>query len=282
MVQRYIDGRWGKTIERQRQRTFTSPEDAWFVDCGLQLGMPKPDANLLIPQATYGETITITADAAVFSAGDVDKILRAAGGKFKVKTYTDSTHVEAFVMREIPTDKLVPLLEEARVVSGDWTLATPVTSAFIGYPYEGLVVKVIADGNVLPDQTVVNGRVTLSEPASAIIVGFGYRALLKSLPPTVSGQTIEGVLKRPLGLKLRRQETRGLTIGADLDHLSPMKDRTGEPYSEPTVLRSGLEPVTIAAARFDFEGQFYIVSDEPMPATVLGYLTKLDLGDADG
>ena len=279
MVQRYIDGRWGKTIERQHSRRFMNAEDAWFVDCGLSLGSTSPNAEIVIPDDDRGNTVTVVASAAVFASGDVGKILRAAGGRLKVESFVDSTHVTAKFLR-VMTD-LVPLLSEARVKSGKWTLDAEVSSVFLGYPYEGMTVKIVADGNVLPDQVVTDGAVTLPAPASMVICGFGYRSLIQTLPPTMSSATIEGDLKRPLGVKLRLQDTRGIKLGADLDHLMPIKNVQGPTWGEAAPLMNGLTDQTIPASRFDLNGQFYFVSDDPLPVTVLGFVTKLDVSDAN-
>lgn len=281
MVQRLVNGRYTKMLEKIVRREFTQVEDAWCVDCGLSLGATYPVADLTLSAATG--TVTLTASAAVFSAGDVNKVVRAGGGKMIITAYTDTTHVTANVVRDVTAI----LAEDADdtplpVLSGEWTMDAAVTSVGGLWHLEGQTLKILADGSVHDDAVVTNGRITLSTGATRVIAGLGYRCVGKSLPPTVAQSVVEHKLKRVTNVFMRVYQSRGLKLGDDDTDakLYPFKERTDEPYAEPTRLQGGMKPVSIQGS-YEREGQFYFVQDEPLPSTVLGYVAQVDIGDVD-
>jgi hypothetical protein len=279
MAQRYVNGRYTKMIETQVRRNFVEVEDAWCVDSGVANTPTYPAADLTI-SASSGTAVTFTASAAVFSAGDVGKVLRAGGGKAIINTYTDTTHVIGNLMRDVtavmpedPADTPLPVLE------GDWTLDTPIMAVTGLWHLEGQTVKILADGNVLPDAVVTDGSITLTQAATRIIAGLGYSCVAQTLPPTTSQGVIEGRRKRSFGVKARLYNSRGLKSGTNLTRLYPMKEHTDEAYNEPTRLQAGVKPLFIQDA-FNYDGQVYYVQDDPLPATILGLITDLQVGDA--
>lgn len=278
MVQRYVNGRYTKMIESFARREFTYVEDAWCVDAGLTNTPYYPVASLTASAAT-GVGVTFTASAAVFSSGDVGSVIRTGGGKAIITAFTDTTHVVATIMRDI-TDILPEDENEMPLValSGAWTLDAPFSAVTGLWHLEGQTVKILADGNVLSDEVVTGGAITLDTPASRIIVGLGYSCIAQTLPPSVSNATIEGKRKRNVGVKARLYNTRGLKVGAKLTKLYPMKERTDEAYAEPTRLQDGVKTYTIQDS-FNREGQVYYVQEDPLPATILGLVTDLQVGD---
>lgn len=283
MVQRYINGRWAKVIEQVVPRAFDHVEDCWFLDCALSLGTTSPVAGIVIPDAVRGATVTVVADAAVFGAGDVNKILRVGGGKFLVTVYTNTTHINVQCLRAMKPAKLLSQTSptECRADSGEWFLDAEVSSVSGLWHLEGRTVTVFADGNVVSKTAVVaNGAIALAVPASRVVVGLPYRSIVKTLPPTVSNQIIEGRLKRIIGAQLRVLDSRGLQAGPTLDSLKSVKERSNEPYSEPTELQNRIEDLKFDG-RYDRDGQFYIVSDDPLPLTILGFTYQPEIGDAE-
>jgi hypothetical protein len=74
-------------------------------------------------------------------------------------------------------------------------------------------------------------------------------------------------------------DSRGLKIGTSLDGLVAFKERSDEPMNEPTRLQNGMkEPLHIPAG-FSRDAQFYIVQDDPLPATILSLIPEYVLGD---
>lgn len=278
MVQRLIGGRYVKFIEQIARRDFVEVEDAWCVDAGLTNTYTYPAATVTA-SAAMGSGVIFTASAAVFSSGDVGKIIRAGGCKAIVVGYTDATHVTCDIIRDftdvLPEDESNTPLP---VLADDWTMDSPITSVDGLWHLEGQTIKILADGNVVPDQTVTNGAVSLPAGATRIIAGIGMSPVAQTLPPTTSEGVIEDKKKRIVGVNMRLHDSRGVKAGSSLTNLQPIKERTDEPYGEPTRLQNGMKPYTLGGS-YDREGQMYIVVEDPLPATILGFITNLDVGD---
>jgi hypothetical protein len=278
MVQRRIGGRYVKYIEQFARRDFIEVEDAWCVDAGLANTYTYPSATLTAAAAT-GDGITFTASSGVFVLGDVGKIIRVGGGKAVIVGYTSSTVVTCDFIKDITN--VLPEDEDNTplpALAGEWTMDTPVTTVSGLWHLEGQSVSILADGNVLPRRTVVNGSVTLDAPATRIIIGLGYRCVAKTLPPTSTEAVIESKRKRIVAILTRLYQSRGLKEGTSLTNLKEMKERTDEPYGQPTRLQEGMKSLTVAG-RYTREAQAYFVQDNPLPASILGFVTEMDVGD---
>lgn len=278
VVQRLINGRYTKLLEQFARREFANVEDAWCVDAGLTNTPTYPAATLTAAAAT-GTGVLFTASSTIFSSGDVGKVIRVGGGKAIITAFTDTTHVTADIMRAITSilpedDAMTPL----PAAEGEWTMDAGVDSVTGLWHLEGQTVKVLADGNVLPDKVVSGGAINLGVEATRIIVGLGYKCVGQTLPPTAGDTIIEGKKKRIVGMKARVFDTRGLKFGSKLTDLFPFKERTDEPYGEATRLQQGVQPILVRA-NYNREGQVYFVQEDPLPATLLGFITDLDIGD---
>lgn len=278
MTRRNINGRHTKFIEKVARRNFTHVEDAFCVDCGLRLGSTYPDADIQIAAIT-GNGVTVVASAPVFVSGDVGKVIRACGGKMNVATFVSAFEITVNIIRDlwqfVPfTDPAYPKIME----SGDWTMDTPVTTISGLHHLEGEAVAVLADGNVINGLTVSSGIITLPVAATRVIIGLKYVCKARNLPMNIQGAVIENKRKRVLGLAMRLKDTRGLKAGNELDDLNDIKDREGEAYGEPTVLLNGMTNLSIEPV-WGEEGQSYLVQEDPLPATVLGYVLETETGD---
>lgn len=275
-VRRFIEGRWIKYIERLALRDAAYAEDAFCVDSGLALAHTYPAANLTIDEAS-GTAIAI-ANTEVFGGAE-GKVLRVGGGKGTVTI--EHTTVRATVEFEADRPIVEVMPESGRpleAASGSWTLDTPVTTVRGLWHLEGEDVVGLADGNVVGPLTVTNGQVTLPAPATNVVLGLPFTARGRSLPPVSQQGVLENKRKRPFKVMLRVHETRGLKVGPDLAHLEVIKERTDEAWGAPTRLQSGPQFVLIDAP-FDDNGQFYFVQDSPLPATVVGIVLEMDVGD---
>jgi hypothetical protein len=280
-VTRYINGRWTKFIERQVSRQFVDAEDGFFVDCGLRLGQTYPDFTISV-SATTG-TVTVTPDGGTFSGADVDKILRVGGGKLRVDAFANPELV-CEVLRDIT--EVVPEtgnvdgteMTPRRAFSGEWTLDTPVSSISGLWHLEGEEVTLLVDGKTHPSRTVENGEIALDYAATCVIIGLGYRAVAQTLPSVVPSATVEHKRKRVVGVALRLHESRGVKSGESLDHLYELKERTTEAWNEPTRLQTGLK-YQLLEPRWDVDGRTYFVQEYPLPATLIGHVVDLEVGD---
>lgn len=280
IVKRYIDGAWVRYIERMAERQFPyGSEDAWCVDCGLARELTYPDATLSASAST-GSGVVFTADSAVFSSGDVGKILRVGGGIATITAYTDSTHLVGTFTRDmtdvIPEDpENTPLEAE----SGEWTLDSKVTEVTGLDHIEGETVSALIDGNTAMGLTVTDGAVTLPVAGSKIIVGLPYKCQLKSLPLDTGEPTVQGKRKKVAALTIRASETRGLTVGPDFDTLSEFKQRTFQDMGQPIDLYDG-DMRIVMPPNWTEPGQYCVEQSYPLPATVLAFIPEIVLGDS--
>jgi hypothetical protein len=274
---RKIDGRQTKFIERAAPREFDFTENAFCVDCGLALPVNAPAANL-DASSTEGE-VTFTASSAVFVSGDVDRILRMGGGKAHVTEYLSATQIKAQVIRPI-TDVVFEDPEETvnTQLAGTWTLDTPVTNVGGLWHLEGETVTLLGDGNVMPEQTVVNGSIVLEHAVTRLVVGIPFTCVARTLSPVVSDAVIEARRKRVVGVAARVNDTVGLSTGESLDNLYDAKERSTELYGEPIELFSGVR-VQLIEPVWDESGQTYFVQSNPLPATLLGLVLDIEVGD---
>lgn len=276
VVERYINGRWSKFIETFDSRIFSDVENAWCVDAGLALGHTYPAAALTVA-ASDGDGVTCTASASVFSSGDVGKVLRVGGGKGIVSAYNSATEIEIDISR--PITSVLPFAGTPLVAdSGTWTLDAPVSEISGLWHLEGETVAILADGNVVEDLVVTDGGLTLPFDATRVIIGLPYTCRVQTLPPTVQNAIIEHRVKNILGASVRMADTRGLEVGSALDNLYPMKERTNEAWGEPTRLQNDVKTVLIEA-NWDINGQTWFVQRYPLPATILGLVFDLEVGD---
>ena len=196
-----------------------------------------------------------------------------------VTAYVDANEVTVDIVR--PLTEIIPFSDPQyppASASGEWTMDMPVTNVTGLDHLEGEAVKVLADGNVVNGLTVTNGGITLPLAASRIIVGIGYKSTARNLPMNIQGAVVENKQKRVMGLSMRVKDTRGLKAGNVLTDLSVVKERTDEAYGEPTRLLNGMTSLVIEPI-WDDEAQSYLVVDDPLPATILGYVVEAEAGD---
>lgn len=269
VVRRYFNGQWVKTLESFAYRNFTTIEDAFFVDCGLSL-----DPSYATETATLAGT-TLTSEFAVFPADCEGWVIRYRGGKLLITEYTSDTEVQVSIITAIP-----PLFEGAPIElpSGEWTLDEPTDTISGLWHLEGMEVVALVDGNVVEGLTVTDGSVTLPEAGTRVHIGLAYSAIARTLPPVVSDAVIEASRKRIVSIAARRLDTVGLEAGPSLDLLRELDGETNPLFDEALQPFTGLDPVWIDP-QWDVYGQTYIVQSQPLPATLLGHVVDIEVGD---
>lgn len=275
-TERMIQGERVLFFERQEPRDSTSIlENAFCVDAGLRLEPTYP-AAWLTPSSATG-SVTFTASASVFSAGDVGKVLRCGSGRATISGYTDGQTVTGTWTRDL-TDVYPETSAPAEFAEGFWTLDAPITEIRGLWHLEGQEVVVLADGVVITGHTVTNGMITLATAASRIVVGLLYTCIGKTLPPTVTDLPIEGRRKRVNALSLRQYETFGLKIGHSLDSLYPVHDQRQALSGSADALRTEMSR-DFVYSNWTHDEPVYLVQDSPCPAGILNFIRDLDLGD---
>ena len=282
VVQRYVDGEYVQYVERMASRALGTrvanelkAENGWFLDCALRTALNQPAATLTMTFAG-----SVTADAAVFTSGDVGKILRAGGGKGEVLTYVSPTAVT--VRWLVPPVLVLPgTTLIIPVAAGDWSLQPVITHVFGLDHLEGSTVKVLGDGNVFDDQVVTDGRITLENPASIVLVGLGYTAQMQTLylDVNIGEGSIQGKRKRVAAVTSRVDNTRGLAIGFTFDDLIDQKVASPTTWGQTMPLYTG-DQRTIIPPSYNLEGSICIQQNYPLPITVLAVVPEILIGDS--
>jgi hypothetical protein len=220
------------------------------------------------------QNITINASASVFDAAkDVGKTVRISGGVGTVTQVNSATQITVNLEQ--------PLTSPWPVPAGQWSMTMPVKTVSGLDHLEGRTVACLANGGVQPQQTVVNGSITLTEAADAIVVGLPYTAEIDSLYIDVASQqepTVQGKRKKISRVILRVANTRGLKVGPLGQALYEIKERTTIPMGFPEPMVTGDELINLDP-NFNEKGQIAVVQDNPLPATVLGFMPYLSMGD---
>lgn len=143
---------------------------------------------------------------------------------------------------------------------------------------EGYTVAILADGNVLPQQTVENGKVLLGNKYKKVHVGLPIDAEIKTLPIdfTVQDGTYLSRKKRIATVTLLLKDSRGGLFGMKENELYEFKWRSNEAYGEPIGLQTGKFKVTIKSATYDETQQIIIKQPDPLPMTVLSLIPEIE------
>ena len=167
-------------------------------------------------------------------------------------------------------------------------VGAPNTNFSGGEHLAGLVVTGLADGQIItPFVMPTNGQFTLPVAASKVTVGLAFTCDLKTLALDLGEPTIQGKVKKIPAVNVRVADTLGLSIGSDFDHLTPMKDLirgnvsrmlTGQQNQIVTDLVTG-DAETIIDQTYTVPGQYCIRQSLPYPATILGVMPNVVLGD---
>lgn len=163
----------------------------------------------------------------------------------------------------------------------------PATTFTGGEHLAGETVTGLADGEVIaPFVMPANGTFTLPA-ASKVVVGIGYTCDLQTLAIDLGDPTIQGKVKQVPYIDVRVCETLGLKIGSSFARMVAMKDLivgnvssmlTGQDSQIVTDLVTG-DARTYIDATYTVPGQYCIRQDQPLPATILGVIPNITLGD---
>lgn len=279
VVQRSIGGQLISFIERLHSRLMPyGSEDAFFVDCGLS-SIPRFPNGTIQPSAAAGNGVAFFAPTGGWIPQHVGDVIRAGGGIATITTYVDTSTVLADITRDI-TD--VDTFHDPVVVwpqtTGTWSLSTP-TSTFTGLDHlEGETVAILGDGNVFPEQVVMNGQIVLSQPCSLVHVGLAYDCQLQTLYLDTGEPTIQGKRKNIIAMTARVDQTRGIEMGQTFNDLTLYKDRDLNTIGQPIELFTGDQRMIIGGS-WTTEAQMCIQQSNPLPATILGVIPEIQVGD---
>lgn len=141
----------------------------------------------------------------------------------------------------------------------------------------GKAVQVLADGNVLPEQTVMEGRITLKRAYRTLHIGLAYDSILKTLPIEFNGGdgSYADQKKRVSRLMVMFKDCRGGMLGVSENAMDEIKWRSTEPYGEPIQLFSGKKYITLPRASFEDTQYVIIKQSDPLPMNILSIVPEV-------
>lgn len=287
IVRREVDGNQVRYVERLSSRLFDAGvddiRDATFLDSflsydGRQLGSGR--SLYIISGGSYENTepLTVTGNlgAGTFFApenvGDKLYVNYGDGQRLvlEITAYSLPGSITCVPVSTVPVE-----LREVQLY--DWEFAHDV---FTGLDHlEGRTVGVLADGLVHRQLVVESGSITLDAPAAVVHVGLPYNSDFETLDVVApSGESVRLRHKTFKRLGLIVQDTRGLNVGADADHLVTVPGRVPEDnYGLPGLLQDTLE-VWIDNTWVK-RGRVFVRQSDPLPVSILGCIPDWEFGE---
>lgn len=285
-----------------------------YIEGDVFLEVTDATGSGAVLQAVVTNNVTFTTSASVFTAENVGDIIRignnnaavnnstgitvTGGGKATITAYVSGTEVVATITEPItsvlynnPSRQPVPL------ISGQWSIATPVTTLAGLNHLEGEEVAIVADGSVVDNQIVVNGQITLEAPASLVTAGLPYTCQLQTLYlQDESGRALEmqGRRKNIASLVIRTDLSRGFAVGTNQPIQSTTPGYANIPWTDMIEVKERNALVTAGSAIPLFSGDSYVnVASEwdeygtsaiqqtyPLPLNVILLVSFYNLGDS--
>lgn len=150
----------------------------------------------------------------------------------------------------------------------------------------GATVTGLADGIVITPFTMpLSGVFDLAVAASKVVVGLAFTPQLQTLALDLGEPTVQGKRKKISGVTVRCDQTLGLSIGRTFDASSQklMKDlqlgNVGSATNEIVTNLVTADARTIIDPLWDVPGQYCIQQNVPYPASILGVIPEINVGD---
>lgn len=213
------------------------------------------------------------------TAGTVDAVYTVAE---RVINGSIVKYIERFAERAFPNG-----VQDAWCVDAALQYVGSPATNFSGAEHlAGMTVTGLADGTVITPFTMpTNGNFTLTTPASKVTIGLRYTCKLQTLGIDTGDGAIQGRLKKVVSVDVRVKDTLNLKAGSSFNNLVPIKDLivgnvssmlTGQDNQIVTDLVTG-DAKAIMNPTYTIPGQICIQQSDPIPATVLGLFTTLEL-----
>jgi hypothetical protein len=232
-----------------------------------------------ITQGSFLSVASVVEDTT--TAGEVDAIYTVVQRVVEGQTLK---YIERVAERTFPNG----VVDAWCVDAGIQYIGAPTTNFSGATQLAGLTVTGLADGIVIPPFVMpTSGAFVLGTAASKVTIGLGFVCDLQTLAIEAGEPTIQGKVKSIPDVDVRVADTLGLSIGPDFNHLVPMKDLvvgnvssmlTGQQSQLVTDLVTG-DARTFLGSTYTIPGQYCIRQSNPMPASVLGVIPNVVVGD---
>lgn len=280
----------GATVTRDRGFYDVPTQAFWFSGGNTNTSFPGP-ANFWQLDAAFTPRAAVdyatpplmrVVSGAVPPDTIIGKVLDIGCGAITITDGSGTTFtglVEApltNIVTDDPFDTVIPVEE------GDWYLTTP-TNEIDASHLKGMIVGVFVNGLVLEQQTVpASGIVSWpeSQATTRAVVGLPYQCQLKTMYLTTGEPTSQGRMKVISQVIIRVTCTLGIKAGPDFDQLVECKETMQMPYNVPPEHYQGDIQQNVPND-WNLYGQIAIQQDYPLPATILGVIPQVVIGDDD-
>lgn len=281
-IKRTVNGVEKRYIEKLSDRFSPDIRDLKLLDCSLSYDGRNTDATKTITISTAtnwdaGATLTLTASATTFTAGDVGKKFFFYNGsalyRVTVTAYTSGTVISGTSYDSTPT------WAQASARSG-WARAVSSVSGLAHL--EGKKVSIFADGYVVAsplnsnyaERNVVGGAVTLPDHYAVIHVGLPFISDVQTLPiDTAEGESLAAESKLINEVLLRFRNSMGGFVGTSMpadnsvSGLIEIKPRTVEGLESPNKVMNEVIKHRIPAA-WENNGSVLVRQIDPAPLEI--------------
>lgn len=300
LVERVVNGVTVRYLEQFAPEFVEDVRDYKYADCSLTYDGRNTSATTLTVAGgvnwTEGETLTLTASADLFAGasdeGDGFTLSRSIPvtdpgtgitadteftARFIIDAYVSATVVEARVIGTVP--------EALRgIPTAEWVFQRDTITGLDHL--EGREVVILSDGSVHPKRTVTGGAISLQSPGGVVMVGLPYRGHIETLPLNNPGaESIRGAKKLLTGVGVLVQDSRGIKVCGGMlreDYTYELPQREFEDWAEPTRPLTGYGEVPVSAEWGEDAGRVHLLSDDPLPMTVLAVSPRFIAADKAG
>jgi len=285
VVERSINSRTVKYIERLHDHDIDDLQDAFHVDSGLTL-----DTSYAITGYTKADPVVITTSGAHNlvngNSVDIEGIKIADTSETLGWSYSTEISGEGYTVANKTSTTFELQLNGADVDGtgfGTWhaggKVRRAVTSISGLWHLEGESIVGLANGYVVTGLTVASGSVTLPNAASRVHLGLDFTAEIKtlrldagSLNPTSNART-----KKISHIGLQLEKTLGLWTGPDVDHMREAKFGLPSKWGQAPDAVTGLKELTMSPS-WNKDGQIVIQQRDPLPMTILSITPDVIVG----
>jgi len=212
-------------------------------------------------------------------AGTIDAVYVAVERTINGNTVQ---YIERFAERAFPQG-----VEDAWCVDAGLGYEGSPATNFTGAEHlAGMTVTGLADGVIIPPFVMpTSGDFSIAAPASKVTVGLGYTCKLQTLAIDTGDGAIQGKLKKLISIDMKVKDALNLWAGSSFNRLVRIKDLvignvssmlTGQDNQLVTGLVTG-DAKIILDPTYTVPGQVCIQQSDPIPATVLGLFTTIEL-----
>ncbi|QPT15232.1 hypothetical protein I6G37_09945 [Serratia rubidaea] len=284
VVNRTINGKQRRYIERMQTRLYAGIEDSFFVDCGLTYDGRNRDARRTMTltggsgEWPYDEEMTLTvAGASYFTDGDVGSEIHMPYSedseskvlKLLIRAVSGGNQATVTSNRNVP--------EQFRGVPvSNWSMAR---GQFSGLDHlEGQTVSILSDANVEPQKVVTGGKITLEKAGAVVHAGLPITATIETLDVNLNGnETLLDKKKLFTKASILVNESRGVFAGTPGNTFYEYAQRSTEFYDEPVEEETGTIELLLDS-NWGKNGRVIIQQEDPLPMTILAVIPRVTVG----